>query len=41
MRPLWYDFPTASGVNKIETQFMLGDSLLVAPVLQKDQTRHD
>jgi alpha-glucosidase (family GH31 glycosyl hydrolase) len=33
MRPLWYDFPLDENANMIETQFMLGDSVLVCPVL--------
>ena len=37
MRPLWYSFPEEEEVNKIETQFLLGDSLLVCPVLAPGQ----
>jgi alpha-glucosidase (family GH31 glycosyl hydrolase) len=32
-RPLWYDFPTNSDTHNIDSQFMLGPSLMVAPVL--------
>ena len=35
MRPLWYSFPSEEGVNKEETQFMLGDSLMICPVLSE------
>jgi alpha 1,3-glucosidase len=33
LRPLWYNYPNSKRVNDIETEFMLGDSLLVCPVL--------
>ena len=35
MRPLEYDFPK-QGFAKVVDQFMLGDKILVAPVLEKD-----
>ena len=41
MRPLWAEFPTDVTSASIDSQFMLGDSLLVAPVLKKDVTSHD
>ena len=35
-RPLFFNFPKdEQGYNVAETEFMLGDSLLVAPVLEK------
>ena len=33
MRPLWYEFPVDPSTNEIDTQFMLGPSLLIAPKL--------
>ena len=33
MRPMWYEFPEQKGFKELETQFMLGDSMLVAPKL--------
>ena len=33
LRPLWYEFPTDTTVLKIQDSFMLGSSILVAPVL--------
>ena len=38
LRPMEYNFP-ASGYEKVKDQFMIGDSLLVAPVLEKNATR--
>ena len=37
MRPMWYEFPLHGDrvFRKLETQFMLGDSMLVAPKLTK------
>jgi alpha 1,3-glucosidase len=39
MRPLWYNFPDSPEVNNIETEFMLGDSLLLCPVLAPDMKK--
>ena len=35
MRPLWYEFPHDAASWTVEGQHMVGDSLLVAPVLTK------
>lgn len=35
MRPLWYEFPIDPKTNEIDTQYMLGPSLMVAPKLTK------
>eukprot|EP00052_Salpingoeca_macrocollata_P012108 m.93763 g.93763 ORF g.93763 m.93763 type:complete len:899 (-) comp18337_c0_seq5:40-2736(-) len=34
MRPLWVEFPTDEQTFAVDTQFMVGSALLVAPVLQ-------
>jgi alpha 1,3-glucosidase len=39
MRPIWYSYPTATDTFGIETQFMLGDTLLVIPVTEPGQSR--
>ncbi|TNV84184.1 hypothetical protein FGO68_gene8692 [Halteria grandinella] len=39
MRPMWYSFPTAAGANSIETQFMLGDSILACPILTPESAK--
>eukprot|EP00238_Polyblepharides_amylifera_P013121 CAMPEP_0196574498 /NCGR_PEP_ID=MMETSP1081-20130531/4193_1 /TAXON_ID=36882 /ORGANISM="Pyramimonas amylifera, Strain CCMP720" /LENGTH=898 /DNA_ID=CAMNT_0041892527 /DNA_START=50 /DNA_END=2743 /DNA_ORIENTATION=+ len=41
MRPLFYEFPTEAALTTIEDQFMLGPSVLVAPVLKQGQTQVD
>jgi len=38
LRPLEYEFPN-SGYEKVKDQFMIGDSLLVAPVLEKNAVK--
>jgi len=38
MRPLWYEFPADSGSYAVEGSHMVGEALLVAPVLQKGAT---
>lgn len=40
MRPLWWEFPEDEESNMNQKQWMVGNSLLVAPVLQKDATSH-
>lgn len=35
MRPLWMQFPTDSQALSIDTSYLLGSDLLVAPVLDK------
>lgn len=36
MRPLWYNFPNDANTLAIDTQYMIGDDLLVAPVLEHE-----
>ena len=38
VRPLWWVAPTDPVALKIDTQFMLGDTYLVAPILERNQT---
>jgi len=38
LRPMEYAFPN-SGYEKVKDQFLMGDSLLVAPVLEKNATK--
>ena len=38
MRPLWYEFPEDVASWTVEGQHMVGNSLLVAPVLTKGAT---
>lgn len=38
IRPLWYEFPTDTNTFGISTQFMWGDSILVAPKLGEPET---
>ena len=35
MRPLWYEFPEDAASWTVEGQHLVGDALLVAPVLTK------
>ena len=35
MRPMWYEFPKDNATYTIETQFMFGPSILVAPKITK------
>jgi alpha-D-xyloside xylohydrolase len=37
-RPLWFNFPSDSGSQGIDRQFMLGDAILVSPVLDQGAT---
>jgi alpha-glucosidase (family GH31 glycosyl hydrolase) len=39
LRPLWYNSPEDDGTFKISDQFMIGNDVVVAPVLQKGATR--
>ena len=41
MRPMFYTFPSDQGTWNANTQFMIGDSLLVAPCLQENGTTSD
>ncbi|XP_074594644.1 neutral alpha-glucosidase AB-like [Brevipalpus obovatus] len=36
MRPLWFHFPKDKNTFELEEEYLLGDSLLVRPVLDKD-----
>lgn len=38
MRPLFYQYPDDTAASRIENQYMWGENLLVAPVIQKGQT---
>ena len=38
LRPMEYDFPQ-NGYETVKDQFLIGDSLLVAPVLEKNMTK--
>ena len=38
MRPLWYEFPGDEGSFGREGIHMIGDALLVAPILKKSAT---
>lgn len=38
MRPLWYEFPQDEGTYGREGEHMIGDALLVAPILKKSAT---
>jgi len=39
IRPLWYVAPDDEVTYNIDNQFMLGDDILVAPVLETNQQR--
>ncbi|XP_054716475.1 myogenesis-regulating glycosidase-like [Uloborus diversus] len=41
IRPLWWLAPTDNDALNIDTQFLVGDGILVAPVLQKGQQKRD
>lgn len=41
LRPIWYNFPTDRAAQGITDEFMVGDALLVAPVLVKGATARD
>jgi alpha-glucosidase (family GH31 glycosyl hydrolase) len=41
LRPIWYNFPTDKGAHEITDEFMLGEAVLVAPVLEKGATARD
>ncbi|PXF43785.1 putative glucan 1,3-alpha-glucosidase [Gracilariopsis chorda] len=40
MRPLWWHFPNDSVADSNQRQWMVGDALLVAPVLEDDVSSH-
>eukprot|EP00347_Sterkiella_histriomuscorum_P020664 403336941 len=37
MRPMWQMFPLSQGLQLVEDQYMLGDSILIKPSLTKEQ----
>ena len=41
MRPLWLDFPDDAEAAKQDQEFMLGDDILVAPVVSQGATKRD
>lgn len=41
LRPIWYNFPTDKAAQDITDEFMVGDAVLVAPVLVKGATARD
>lgn len=38
-RPLWANYPSDAGSSGVERQFMLGDALLISPVLDQGSTQ--
>ena len=38
MRPIWYNYPTATDTFGMENEFMLGDFLLIVPVTESGQS---
>lgn len=38
IRPLWYEFPEDVNARNVNDQFMFGDSMMVAPVVRRDNT---
>ena len=38
MRPLWYEFPSDKGTYLISDEYMVGDDVLVAPVIKEGMT---
>jgi alpha-glucosidase (family GH31 glycosyl hydrolase) len=40
-RPIWFNFPSDKNAETITDEFMVGDALLVAPVLAKGMTNRD
>jgi len=41
LRPLWYDWPQEAGLFAIAEEFLLGDDLLVAPILDSGMITRD
>lgn len=41
LRPLWYDWPSETGLYRVDDEYMLGEDVLAAPVLASGiKTRH-
>lgn len=40
MRPVWWEFPEDKGSDTDETQWMVGNALLVSPVLKEGASKH-
>ena len=41
LRPLWCNFPMGRGAEAVMDEFMVGDALLVAPVVAQGQVQRD
>jgi len=41
LRPIWYNFPADRAADTVTDEFMLGDAVLVAPVVVKGQKQRD
>jgi alpha-glucosidase len=41
MRPLWYEFPEDKGTYLVNDEYMIGDDVLVAPVVKEGMTTRD
>lgn len=41
MRPLWFEFPEDKSLYSNERSFIVGDSLLIAPILEPGVTSHE
>jgi myogenesis-regulating glycosidase len=41
LRPVWYNFPMERDAENVMDEFMVGDAVLVAPVLVQGQVRRD
>ncbi len=41
LRPIWYNFPRERAAEAVTDEFMVGDAVLVAPVVVKGQTQRD
>lgn len=39
IRPMWWIAPTDAQTFEIDSQFLIGDNVLVAPILDKNQTK--
>lgn len=41
MRPLVYEWPQDKAARQVEDEFLLGDAILVAPLLEENQTARE